>query len=123
MASLLRPWIVRYVNAKGRQVRKGTPGAKKVKRRASKWYGQFLGADGKRKRVPLCTDKAAALQMLAGLERDAQHQRAGLVDRFAEHRQASIDSHVADYETHLRNKGVSGKHLSETMRRLRAVLQ
>jgi integrase len=123
MASLLRPWIVRYVNAKGLQVRKGTPGAKKVKRRTSKWYGQFVDAEGNRKRVPLCTDKGAALQMLAGLERDAQRQRAGLVDRFAEHRQAPIDSHLAEYETHLRNKGVSGKHLSETLRRLRAVLQ
>jgi integrase len=123
MGTLLRPWIVRYLDAKGLQVRKGTPGAKKVKKRASKWYGQFLGADGKRKRVPLCTDKAAALQMLAGLERTAQRQRAGLADRFAEHRQAPIDSHLADYEVHLRNKGVSTKHLSETMRRLQAVLQ
>jgi integrase len=123
MASLLRPWITRYLDAEGRQVGKGTPGAKKARRRGRKWYAQYLGADGKRKRVPLCTDKAAALQMLAGLERDAQRQRAGLVDRFAEHRQASVDAHVADYEVHLRNKGVSTKHLSETLRRLQAVLQ
>jgi integrase len=122
MGSLLRPWIIRYVDSKGRQVRKGTPGARKVKKRAAKWYGQYLDADGKRQRVPLSSDRLAALQMLADLERDTERKKVGVVDRFAEHRKAPIDTHVDDYETHLRNKGVSGKHLSETLRRLRAVL-
>jgi integrase len=122
MASLLRPWVVRYLDADGRQVRKGTPGASKVKRRAAKWYGQYVDADGNRRRAPLSTDKVAARQMLAELERNAEHRKAGLVDRFAEQRKTPIDTHLADYETHLSNKGVSGKHLSETMRRLRAVL-
>jgi integrase len=123
MASLLRPWVVRYIDADGRQVHKGTPGARKVKKRTAKWYGQYVDADGDRQRVPLCTDKVAARQMLAELERKAEHRKAGLVDRFAEHRKAPIDAHLADYETHLRNKGVSAKHLSETMRRLRAVVE
>jgi hypothetical protein len=122
MASLLRPWIIRYVDARGRQVPKKTPGARKVKRRASKWYAQYLDADGKRRRVPLCTDKVAARQMLADLERDVERKRVGVVDRFAEHRKAPIDTHLDDYQTHLRNKNTSAKHLSETLRRLRAVL-
>jgi integrase len=72
--------------------------------------------------VPLCTDKVAALQMLAELERTAERQKVGVIDRFAEHRKASVEQHLTDYETHLRNKGASVKHLKETMRRLRAVL-
>src|SRR3954471_16194564 len=119
MASLLKPWVIRYVDHQGRQVAKGTPGARKRKERAAKWYGQYVDADGKRRRVPLCTDKVAARQMLAELERKAERTKVGVVDRFAEYRKAPLDSHLADYETHLRNKGVSGKHLSETMRRLR----
>lgn len=123
MASLVRPWITRYVDAKGRQVPKNTPGARKVKRRTAKWYGQYKDADGHLQRGPLSTDKTTALQMLADLERDVEHKKVGLVDRFAEHRKASIETHLADYETHLRNKGVSAKHMYETIRRLRAVLE
>jgi hypothetical protein len=40
MASLLKPWITRYLDAEGKQVKKGTPGARKVKKRTAKWYGQ-----------------------------------------------------------------------------------
>jgi integrase len=122
MASLVRPWIIRYVDRQGRQVPKGTPGARKVKKRATKWYGQYLDADGNRRRVPLSSDKVAALQLLAERQRDAERRKAGLVDRFVEHRKAPIASHLEDYKTHLRNKGVSEKHLSETFRRLEAVL-
>src|SRR4051794_40180151 len=122
MARLLKPWVTRYLDADGRQVPKGTPGARKVKERASKWYGQYVVQDGGRRRVPLCTDKAAARQMLAKLERDVQLGRAGVVDSFAEHRKKPIASHVADYESHLRNEGVSAKGQSEDMRRLRAVV-
>src|SRR5262249_13882939 len=115
-------WITRYIDSQGRQVSKGTPGARKKKQRTNKWYGQYVDADGKRRRVPLCTDKVAALQLLAELERTAERQKVGVIDRFAEHRKASVEQHLTDYETHLRNKGASTKHLKETMRRLRAVL-
>jgi integrase len=123
MGTLLKPWILRYIAKDGRQVRKGTNGARKKKIRASKWYGQFVDADGRRRRVPLCTDKVAALQMLADLERTAERKKVGVVDHFVEHRKAPIEQHLIDYETHLRNKGASEKHLSETMRRLRTVLE
>src|SRR5262245_65352606 len=98
MASLLKPWVTRYISH-GRQVPKGTPGARKKKQRASKWYGQYVDADGKRHRVPLCTDKVAALQMLAELERTAERQKVCVIDRFAEHHKASVEQHLTDYET------------------------
>ena len=80
-------------------------------------------ADGRRRRVPLCTDKTAARQMLAAIERDVQRGGAGLLDPYEKHHRARIDSHVAEYEVHLRNhKKVSTKGLSETLRRLKAVL-
>ena len=60
--------------------------------------------------------------MLANLVREAERGKAGLTDPHAEQKQAPIESQVKDYEGHLRNKGVSDKHLAETLRRLRAVL-
>jgi hypothetical protein len=81
-----------------------------------------VDADGKRRRVPFRTDKAAARQMLARIERDVQPGRAGVCDPFAARRKAAVETHVADHEVHARNKGVSAKTLSEDLRRLRAVL-
>ena len=79
MAHLIRPWVVEYRKAvyldgtgrevakeaagarKGfRRVPKGTPGAKKVRYRAGKWYGQGIPGMPPKKRVPLCSDKRAA---------------------------------------------------------------
>jgi integrase len=122
MGTLLKVQVIRYVDGNGRRVLKGTSGARTIKEKSTKWYGQYKDADGKRRRVPLCSDKVAARQMLAALERDAERGRAGVVDRHAAHRKAPIQDHVADYATHLANKGVSPKHQSETLRRLKAVL-
>src|SRR3712207_3079401 len=107
MASLLKPWIIRYLDADGRQVPKGTPGARKVKERTPKWYGQYTDADGRRRRVPLSTDKAASRRMLSDIETRVARGLAGMDDKFAEHRRVPIAAHVAAYEVHLRNKGVS----------------
>jgi integrase len=122
MASLFKPWITRYIDSDGRQVKSSTLGARKVKERASKWYGQFTDQHGQRHRMPLCSDKAAARQMLAKHERDAARSSAGLTDPFAEHRKAPIGTHVAGYEARLRLKEVSAQTLKEDMRRLRTVI-
>jgi integrase len=122
MGSLIKQQVVAYVDADGRRVPKGTPGSRKVRTKSRKWYGQYTDADGQRRRVPLCTDKAAARQLLAALERDTDRGRAGLTDRRAAHGARPLDEHLADYEASLRNRGVSAKHLTETMRRLRAVV-
>src|SRR3954470_23764031 len=123
MGTLLKIQVIRYVDEGGRRVPKGTPGARAVKEKTTKWYGQYLGADGKRHRVPLCTDKAAALQMLAKVERQVARGEAGLEDPYEVHRKAHIEEHVVAYEGHLRDLAdVSPKHLKETMRRLRYIL-
>jgi integrase len=123
MGNLLKIQVVRYVDDQGHRVPKGTPGARRMKEKSAKWYGQFNDADGKRRRVPLCTDKAAARQMLAELERNVVRGRVGLVDPYEKHRTAPIADHVDSYRAHLENnEGVSPKHLKETIRRLRYIL-
>jgi integrase len=122
MATMLKLTFTRYVDAQGKRVKPGTAGARKVKEKSSKWYGQYRDADSKPQRVPLCTDKVAARQMLAELVRDIERGKVGLTDPFAEHRKEQIDTHVESYASHLRHKGVSAKHLTETIRRLKAVL-
>ncbi|WP_161602228.1 tyrosine-type recombinase/integrase [Tautonia marina] len=113
----------RYVDKNGCRVSKQTPGARKVNERSTKYYGQYVDADSNRCRVPLSTDKTVARQQLAEIERQIELGKAGLVDPYGAQRKAPIASQIDAYEAHLRNKGVTSKHLAETMRRLRAVLE
>ena len=163
MASVFKPTFTRYVDPGGKRVSRDTPGARKVREKATKWYGQYTDVDDKltktplspditlapkklirtrraskgsasepslARRVSMCKDaklsrrgnKVVARQMFANLVREAERGKAGLTDPRAEQKQAPIESQVKDYEGHLRNKGVSDKHLAETLRRLRAVL-
>src|SRR5262245_10185192 len=103
MGVLMKVWVTRYVDHRGRRVSKGELGAKTVKQRSKKWYGQFKDTNDKWRRVPLCTDKAAALQMLAEHERDVARNKARLVDPYEQHRDVPIDDHVIAYEAYLRN--------------------
>lgn len=118
----MKPWVVRYLDAEGRQVTKSIPGARKVKERTTKWYAQLTGCDGKRRRIPLCTDKAAARQMLAALEREIEMGKAGVLDPYAVHQKARIEVHVEDFLQHVRNKGVTPVYFKDMTRELRAVL-
>ena len=49
-----------------------------LQRKAKNWTGQYLDAFGVRQRVTLSTDKTAARQMLAELERQVELEKAGL---------------------------------------------
>lgn len=122
MAKPFKVMTVRYLDAAGCQVAKCTPGARPVRVESSKWYGEYTDAQGKRHRVPLSTDHKAAKSILRELTREVELGKVGLTDPSGEHRSVPIETHVTAYEAHLRHKGVSDRHLAETLRRLRAVL-
>lgn len=81
MASLIRPWIVSYLDPNGKKVKKGNPGAKKRRVRAAKWYAQGVPGLPPRKRVPLATDKRVAAKMLADMVGDGERGIANLPAR------------------------------------------
>jgi integrase len=83
MAHLVRQTKTYFVNAAGKRVPKGTPGAKKVREKLAKWYGQGVPGYPPKKRIPLATDKAAAQRMLDEMVRRAERGHAGLPDRDA----------------------------------------
>jgi len=125
MGGLFKQQITTYVNEKGQRVKKGTPGARKVKQKSSKWYGQYVDASGKRQRVPLSTDKVAARQMLAGLERKAELIRSRVLTSaeaaVSEHQAKSLEEHFDAYLDSLEAKGTCAEHRSERCRQLRRI--
>jgi hypothetical protein len=59
---------------------------KKVRRKAKKWYGQYMDLEGVLRRVPLSENKTVAQQMLTELVRKAEMAKVNLTDPFEEYR-------------------------------------
>jgi integrase len=121
MASLVKIWIVRYVDRAGHRVPKGTPGAKKVRERSSVWYGQYK-VNGRWKREPLYSDKEASRQKLAEKVKGVERGEVGLVNPHKDALERDIEHHVKDYITHITTEGLNAKHISERERLLRSVI-
>jgi integrase len=125
MGSLIRQQITVYLDSEGRRVKKSTPGARKVRQKTSKWYGQYLDASNRRRRVPLSTDKVAARHMLAALEREAELVRRGVMSKaeasVSKHQATPLDKHFEDYVAYLEANGACKEHRSERGRQLRRI--
>ncbi len=101
---------------------KGANG-ERITHTAKRWYIDYVGGDGKRKRVAGFTDRRATEQKAATLERGAERRRSGLRDQCADQVARPIPDHLADYATHLEANGASKRHQSEALQRLRALVQ
>ena len=123
MPSLKKKTITRYLDDNGKQVRKLSPGAKKVTTKSRKWYGQYNDEHGLSKVVPLSTDKSAAQVMLNKLVAKAQRRIAGDHDPFEEHQSKPLTEHVDEYESYLLGKGDTEKHVKQTATRIRKLIQ
>src|SRR5262245_16505134 len=91
---------------KALKVAKGTPGARKIKKKSTKWYGRVPGSS---KLEPLSANKVAAQQILAELVRKAELGRVGILDPFEDHRRRPLREHLDDYYRYLLAKGVTRK--------------
>ncbi len=99
MAHLVRQTKTYFVDVSGTRVPKGTPGAKKVREKLSKWYGQGVPGYPPKKRIPLATDKASAQRMLDEMVRRAERGHAGLPDRDAG--RLPLADHLTAFESDL----------------------
>ena len=118
MSSIYRPTIIRYLDAHGNRVLKGTPGARKVKEKSDTWRGKFKGADGVCRTVTLCDDRDAAQEMFAEIAKRARRESRGDIDPFEDHRKRSLTDHLADFKTHLEAKGNGSRHVMQTCNRI-----
>ena len=121
MAGLFKLWITRYVDEQGRRVPKGAPGARPIRERSRKWYGEFRDAEEIARRVPLATDKAASRAMLNEIVRKVERKQAGLHDPYEEHEKRPLPDHLQDYRVYLESKGDTAKHVDQTIRRIQVL--
>src|SRR5947208_14522223 len=119
MAGVCKKSSTRHLDAGGRQVPKGTPGARKVREKSAKWYGR---APGSARPVPLCENKAAAQLMLNEQVRKAGLATVGISDPYESHRKRPLTDHLDDFESALLAKGDTPKQAAQVVSRVRRVL-
>jgi integrase/recombinase XerD len=94
----------------------------RVKSQSKKYWGQFKDAHERLKRVPLSIDKTAAQAMLNQIVQRAEREKAGLVDPTEEQRKRLLTDHIREFESYLRNKGVSDRQFVESIAKLRKLV-
>ena len=116
MASIYRPTSIRYLDADGKQVPKGTPGAIRKRVRSKTWRARYTDASGNDKTASLKTqDRQEAQERLAELlQRVKQHQ----ADPFAEHREKPLSEHLADFSAYLAAKDNTDRYIRLTVNRV-----
>jgi hypothetical protein len=119
MARVFKKAITRYLDAEGRQVPKGTPGARRVKEKSAKWYGRVPGAP---RPVPLCENKAAAQTMLNELLHKAVLATVGISDPYEAHRKRPLSDHLADFRRELAARDNAPRYVQLVYSRLKALL-
>ena len=95
---------------------------KKVKKQSQCWYIKYRDADGIEQRVKGYKDKTATRQKAAELEKEAELARAGVVDRYKEHRQTALTEHLTDFKQYLLDKGDTQDYARLTHNRVKAIL-
>jgi len=96
---------------------------KTVVRQSLKYYTRLTDADGIKRTIPLFQDKTASQQRAAQLQKEIELAKAGVVDRYKEHRKRPLREHLQDFEKSLLAKGNTKKHALQTVQRVKAVIE
>jgi integrase len=110
----------RFRNARGRIVEGPILPNGKVRARTDEYWGRIRYADGRTLRVKLhVTDQEAARQLRAQKQREADQQKAGIIDAFEQHRHTPLIGVMTELpkRTHERSRyGKIIRHASELAR-------
>ena len=87
-------------------------------RPAEKWAADVRLADGNRKRFRFSANKDAAAVMLSELLKKIENEKAGIVDRYAEHRKRILNGHLEDWKRSLEASGRPAKYIGQRFNRI-----
>jgi len=96
---------------------------KRVKKQSKKYYTRLTDADGIKRTIPLFRDKTASQQRAAQLQKEIELARAGVIDRFKEHRKRPLAEHLEDFKQSLLAKCNTEKHANQTVYRIKRIFQ
>jgi len=91
---------------------------KRATKRTRKWYIEYRDAAGVTRRVPGFVDKRATEQHAAQLERQAERERAGIIDVPLKHLKAPIQEHIDAWLEDLERSGRSPDYMRKVRSRI-----
>ena len=94
-----------------------------VIKQSLKYYTRLTDADGIKRTIPLFLDKTASPQRAAQLQKEIELAKAGVVDRYKEHRKRPLSEHLEDFHQSLLAKGNTKKHAQITKYRVKTVIK
>ncbi len=94
---------------------------KKVVRQSLKYYTRLTDADGIKRTIPLFRDKTASQQRAAQLQKEIELAKAGVVDRYKEHRKRPLTEHLEDFHQALLAKGDTADYAKTVLTRVKRV--
>ena len=97
-------------------------GGKTVVKQSQKYYTRLTDADGIKRTIPLFRDKTASEQQAAQFQKEIELARAGVIDRFKEHRKRPLVEHLKDFKQYLLDKGDTKDYARLTHNRVKAIL-
>jgi integrase len=95
----------------------------RIKKKSAYWYIDYKGADGIRKRVKGFKDKTATAQLAARLEKEAELEDSGIVDKYKEHRKRPLAEHLEDFQKSLLAKGGTVKNAAQVKTRVERIFK
>ena len=98
------------------------PDGRTVVKQSQKWYTRLTDADGVKRTIPLFKDKTASQQRAAQIEKEVELAKAGVVDRYKQHRQRPLSEHLQEFKESLTNKGTTQKQARLAHNRAKAVI-
>jgi len=96
---------------------------KTVVRKSLKYYTRLTDADGKKRTIPLYTDKTASMHKALQLKIEFEQAEEGIIDRYREHRKRPLSEHLREFHQSLLAKGVTKKHASQTVKRVKTIIE
>lgn len=96
-------------------------------RKGSSYYISYQDANGRRRSVKGCPDKAASEALARKLESESELRRRGVIDArddaFAEHERKPLVDHIEDYHNYLEARGSSKDHAPTVRARATKIIE
>ena len=114
----------RFKDSKGKTVTSAlSQDGRKIIRETSKWYIEYMGADGIIKRVAGYTDRRATEQYASELERTAEHVRSGYKPKEYHQLNRPLIEHLSEYRQDMLAKGNTEKQAQQVYKRALRIIE
>src|SRR5262249_1680671 len=115
--------FARFADRDGNQVEAPlTASGQRIRLQTEMWHVFWRELGGVIRSKPLSPDKTMAQRMMAEIIDKDRQVKAGMRDRYDDHRERPLKEHVPDFEQSLRDKGNGDEYVELKLARLRRVL-